>query len=180
MSNGNGLSGLAGLIMAMAMANRAEERRIKLGEGISISLESALTTDSVEAKAFTAVSEGGILRIDAVKGDMLGPIMGSEEDAFADGSAIDPDGWYGVVPIIGIAVGPFDRKSQAMNGLVLALMGVDVKGERQPKPSKPKPEPEVADRPTVTVDDLPPEVAKFSEALQGMGFEVVAIRRHEG
>lgn len=80
------------------------------------------------------VHSGGILRLDAVRGESLpaGTVLNGEGDKPV---GIDVEGWYGIVEGAGFHVGPFERKSQAMNGVVLVLMGLNVIPNRVAPPA---------------------------------------------
>jgi hypothetical protein len=71
-------------------------------------------------RALSAVSAGQIIRFDAMTGAQLQAESGQVD---VGGRPVLDDKWYGTIAAMGVAVGPFDRKSQAMNGLALVLIG---------------------------------------------------------
>ena len=75
----------------------------------------------LQIMAMAAVQDGALLKLDAVTGANLKQIIGSE--TYACGHAIKDDAWFGILPTLKLSVGPFERKSQAMNAIVLALLG---------------------------------------------------------
>lgn len=89
--------------------------------GMAIRFESvhaAFAATEVQQHLMNYACEG-LLRLDAIRGEDLSPEARAKLDVFA------AEGWYGIIPGL-LAVGPFERKSQAMNGLVLTLAGLDV------------------------------------------------------
>lgn len=77
--------------------------------------------------AIKTVIDGGILRFDAVKGFALQMEIDAENtEALDNGKVIDiqPDKWYGILRGAKLLVGPYDRKSQAMNALGLTILNI--------------------------------------------------------
>lgn len=85
--------------------------------------------DLVQVRLLDAVKDGGLLKLDAVRGEELAEAIGMK--TFGGEEAIRPDKWYGILPALALAVGPYDRKSQAMNGIVLALAGIELRVKEQ-------------------------------------------------
>ncbi len=88
-------------------------------ENIHAAMDAALSFTGV---AMAVVDAGTILRIDAVKGESLPAGLRLGEL----GELVNVDGFYGTLEALGLYVGPFNRKSEAMNAIVLTLMGEDV------------------------------------------------------
>lgn len=100
---------------------------IPVGEGLRAHFANPLAaimvaTGPVGAAFHHVMNEGGILRFDAIQGIKLKMLTG-QATVGDDDEAILDDKWYGTLLGAKLVVGPFERKSQAMNGLALSLLG---------------------------------------------------------
>lgn len=109
--------------------------KLTLNPGMKLVLDNplealAMVMQPNMAAALKTVKEGGILRFDAITGAQLREHIengGFHHDETSGFPLLD-DKWYGVLLGAGIAVGPYERKSQAMNGLALAHLGLETEG----------------------------------------------------
>lgn len=111
--------------------------KLPVGAGLTAAfsspIEAALGTTVLQKLALAHVMDGNILRLEVLQGaDLLAGASGRSLCEHLEAS-FDPTAWYGVVTGLPFALGPFDRKSQAMNGLALTLMGIEVEGVRVEK-----------------------------------------------
>ncbi len=89
-------------------------------EAVFESLEAVTGGNPIAIAAAIAVKEGSILKLDAVDGSVIAILSSGQQTGIAGK-------WYGTIAALGLFTGPYDRKSQAMNSLPLALLGVSLR-----------------------------------------------------
>lgn len=99
--------------------------KLQLGTGIVLGFEdvsaAVAAATSPLGLAFKHVDDGNILRFDAMTGADVKEQTGQTD---LNGAPLLDDKFYGTLLACGLVVGPFERKSQAMNGLALSLLGM--------------------------------------------------------
>lgn len=149
--------------------------RMPAGPGINLAFDSAIEAvalaGSLQSILTMVVQQGALLRLDAA----LGEDLMARSDGWSQ--PLKADGWYGTIDAIGFAVGPFLRKSFAMNGLVLALAGLPVEPVEAAEPPKNADVERIAAE--LVAKGVPEDAAKQSaeELLERVGPELIKLAR---